>query len=109
MKFYIAGPITIDPEHWRKHFADAEEALRKKFPTAEIVNPLTLENEPECIEAREQIGDGKELWNWMLKRDIRHLMTCTHIYLLRGWEQSTGARLELRTAVDVGIIPIFEM
>ena len=110
MKIYIAGPITIDPEHWQEHFADAEETLRKKFPTAEIVNPLTLENEPECVEIRQQLPEGsKELWNWMLKRDIRQLMTCTHIYLLRGWEQSTGARLELRTAVDVGIIPLIEL
>ena len=110
MKIYIAGPITIDPEHWQEHFADAEETLRKKFPTAEIVNPLTLENEPECVEIRQQLPEGsKELWNWMLKRDIRQLMTCTHIYMLRGWEQSTGARLELRTAVDVGIVPLMEL
>jgi hypothetical protein len=36
-------------------------------------------------------------------------MTCTHIYLLKGWEKSDGARLELRTAVDVGIIPLIEL
>ena len=109
MKFYIAGPITIDPEHWREHFADAEEWLHKAYPNAEVVNPLTLEEQPECIEARERIGDGKELWKWMLRRDIRELMTCTHILMLKGWEKSDGARLELRTAVDVGIVPIFEM
>jgi hypothetical protein len=109
MKIYIAGPITIDPDHWREHFADAEEWIHKAYPNAEVVNPLTLENEPECIEAREHIGDGKELWNWMLKRDIRHLMTCTHILMLKGWEKSEGARLELRTAVDVGIIPLIEL
>lgn len=110
MKIYIAGPITIDPDNWENHFADAEEALRNKFPEAEIVSPLRIENEPECLEAREHFGSGsKELWNFYLKRDIRELMGCTHIYLLRGWDESPGARLELRTAVEVGIKPIFEM
>lgn len=110
MKIYIAGPITTDPEHWQEHFAAAEETLRQKYPSAEIVNPLTLENEPECIEIRQLLEEGsEELWNWMLRRDIRHLMTCTHIYLLRGWEKSNGARLELRTAVDVGIVPLIEL
>ena len=109
MKIYIAGPITIDPDHWKEHFADAEEYLHNKYPTAEIVNPLTLENEPECIEIRSQLEEGsKELWEWMLRRDISKLMTCSHIYLLEGWWESKGARLEARTALDVGVIPIYE-
>lgn len=108
MKIYISGPITIDPDNWEKHFADAEEFLRGKYPQAEIVNPLTLDQDPELIEARETITDQKELWNFIMKRDISLLMHCSHIYCLRGWENSPGAKIELRTAVDVGIIPMFE-
>lgn len=107
MRFYIAGPITTD-EKWQEHFADAEEFLRTRYPKADIINPLTLEDEPECQMAREHIEDENELWNWMLKRDIRYLMTCTHIYMLNGWENSRGAKLELRTALDVGIAPCFQ-
>lgn len=107
MKIYIAGPITSDPK-WKEHFADAEEQLRLKYGAAEIVNPLTLEDTSECDEARATIEDEDALWCWMLKRDLRELMTCTHIYMLKNWDQSKGARLELRTAVDVGIKPLFQ-
>lgn len=109
MKVYIAGPITIDPDNWERHFADAEQFLREKYPYAEIVNPLILDQEPECIEARADLGDGEELWRFFLKRDLRELLNCTHIYCLKGWENSKGTLLELRTAVDVGIIPMFEV
>ncbi len=107
MRIYISGPITIDPEHWREHFADAEEALRRKYPDAEIINPLTLEDDPDYIEAQEHL-DGEELYNWVMKRDIRLLMDCSHIYLLKGWSKSNGAQLELSTATRVGIIPLVE-
>ena len=55
MKIYISGPITVDPEHWREHFADAEEALRFKYPEAEIINPMTLVDVPDYIEAQEYL------------------------------------------------------
>ncbi len=110
MKIYIAGPITTNLENWQKCFSSAEDYLYNKYPTAQIVNPLTLENQPECAEAREMYEEGsEELWSWMLRHDICELMHCSHIYLLKGWENSRGARLELRTALDVGIKPIFEI
>lgn len=63
MKIYISRPITIDPEHWREHFADAEETLRRKYPDAEIINPLTLEDDPAYIEAQEHL-EGEELYDY---------------------------------------------
>lgn len=110
MKIYIAGPITTNLENWEKCFADAEEYLHNKYPTAQVLNPLTLEKRPECLALREKFEEGSdELWNGLLRYDIIELMKCTHIYLLKGWENSRGARLELKTAVDVGIKPIFEI
>ena len=107
MKIYISGPITIDPEHWREHFADAEEALRFKYPEAEIVNPLTLENDQDYIEAQELLED-EELYNWVMKRDIRYVTECTHIYALKGWESSKGARLEIFIGTSLGLKVLFE-
>lgn len=106
MKIYISGPIT-GCENWREHFANAEEALRNKFGNAEIVNPLVMEDDPAYIAASEHL-DENELYNWVIRRDIKLLMGCTHIYLLRDWNKSRGARLESSVAVEVGIIPMFE-
>lgn len=107
MKIYISGPITIDPEHWREHFADAEETLRQKYPTAEIINPLTLEDDPEYIEAQEHL-EGEELYNWVMRRDISYVTECTHIYALKGWEASRGARLEVFVGTSLGLKVITE-
>lgn len=107
MKIYISGPITIDPENWRAHFADAEEFLRNKYPEAEIINPLTLENDPAYIEAQEHLED-KELYHWVMRRDICLVTTCTHIFALKGWERSPGARLEINVGTTLGCDVLFE-
>lgn len=107
MKIYISGPITSDLEHWREHFADAEEALRFKYPEAEIVNPLTLEDDPAYIEAQKQL-EGEELYNWVMRRDIKYVTDCTHIYALKCWEESRGARLEMFVGASLGLKVITE-
>ena len=107
MKIYISGPITIDPEHWREHFADAEETLRQKYPGATIINPLTLEDDPAYIEAQEHL-EGEELYNWVMRRDIGYVVECTHIYALKGWEASRGARLEVFVGTSLGLKVITE-
>ena len=104
MKIYISGPITVDPEHWREHFADAEEALRFKYPEAEISGEA---DDPDYIEAQEYL-EGEELYNWVMKRDIRYVTECTHIYALKGWEASKGARLEVFVGTSLGLKVLFE-
>ena len=108
MKIYISGPITIDPLHWREHFADAEEFLRQKYPEAEIINPLVLEDDPDYIRVQDDGLDGDELYNWVMKRDIRLVTECTHIFALKGWEASKGARLEIFVGTSLGLKVLFE-
>ena len=40
--------------------------------------------------------------------DIGLLLTCDYIYMLRGWELSKGAKLELDVASSCGIQVLFE-
>ena len=108
MTIYISGPITIDPDNWRTHFADAEEFLRNKYPNAKIINPLTLENDPDYIDVQEQGLDGQDLYHWVMRRDIRLVTTCSHIYALKGWERSPGARLEINVGTTLGCDVLFE-
>ena len=47
-------------------------------------------------------------WHEHMRADIRMLVDCDAIYMLRGWEQSKGAKLELDVASSCGLTVMFE-
>jgi hypothetical protein len=72
-------------------FFAAEEELKSKFN--KILNPARLE-----------LDEGqKPTWeNWMRKA-IAMMTEATHTYLLRGWENSKGAKLEVLIAESLNL------
>lgn len=83
MKIYIAGKITgLKPELAGMRFIHAAFSINKKYPAADILNPVRLPP-PE-----------NPTWhNWM-RVCIQNLADCTHIYMIPGWQFSKGARIE---------------
>lgn len=77
MKIYIAGKITGDPDYKRK-FAQAEMLLSESEHIA--MNPAIL---PEGFP-----------WESYMPICYAMIDACDAIYLLQGWEESKGARLE---------------
>lgn len=57
------------------------------------------------------LGDG-----WMnglstheyMKHDLKALLNCDAIFIMKGWNRSAGCKLELDTAVAIGIDVFFE-
>lgn len=47
-------------------------------------------------------------WRKHMRADIALLLGCDSIYMLRGWELSKGAKLELDVASSCGIEVLFE-
>lgn len=90
MKIYIAGAITDNP-NYRVQFKAAEERLKAAGHT--VINPCKNEG----FTYREYINMG-----------LCELMHCDAIYLLRGYENSTGATLEHDYARTVGLEVIME-
>lgn len=93
MRIYIAGPMTGLPNLNFEAFHDAARALRAEGH--DVVNPAEINADPSAG------------WLSCMRADIRELVTCDAIYLLQGWENSRGARLEARIAEGLGFQTIF--
>lgn len=91
MKVYISGKVTGNPS-FRADFAKAENKLKECNWTP--VNPVAGVEE----------GDTHE--NYM-RRDLKILLDCDAIYLMRDWENSKGAKLEKKVAEECGLIVIY--
>ena len=90
MKVYIAGAIT-DNLNYREQFKEAEERLVAAGHA--VINPCKNEG----FTYREYINMG-----------LCELMHCDAIYLLKGYETSTGALLEYTYAKAVELIIMTE-
>lgn len=89
MIVYISGPMTGLPDHNYPAFNAAAKYLRDLGH--QVVNPAELSTpSPE-----------KE-WHHYMRDDIKAMMDCDSIYLLPGWTNSKGARLEYHIAVALG-------
>ena len=84
MKVYISGPISNNP-HYRDQFAEAEDYLADLG--VEIVNPVSL------ADALPPMNYGE-----YMKIDLQLLELCDAIYMVEGWEDSAGAKLEYHYA-----------
>ncbi len=94
-KVYISGAIAHCNLADRKAaFAAAEQQLKQLG--LDPVNPF-----------KNGLGDEAHRTAHM-RADIALLLDCDYIYLLRGWEHSKGAKLELDVASSCGITVLFE-
>lgn len=95
MKVYISGKITGLPiDYARSRFSQAESLLSGIGLTP--VNPF---NNGLEIDA--------DWWEHMV-RDIEMLSGCDAIFMLSGWDDSRGARIEYNIALETGISVLFE-
>lgn len=98
--FYIAGPISNSTD-FRERFAVGctEVLLLGHTP----VSPLD-------VTKTKGINDdgGEGLWLVCMRADIHALIECDGIYMLRGWEESKGARLEHLIADGLGLEIVYQ-
>jgi hypothetical protein len=89
-KVYLAGPMTGLPGFNFRAFDKARDELTHQG--YDVISPADLERKRTSRSYSEALRD-----------DIAHLVKCEAIYLLRGWQFSVGAKLELAVARTVGM------
>lgn len=90
MVVYVSGPMTGYPEHNYPAFHEAATKLRSEG--FEVVNPA------ENFDGRMDLEPAT-----YLRRDFSQMANeCNSIYLLEGWQNSTGARAEFAVARALG-------
>lgn len=85
-KVYISGAISTDP-NYKKHFKRAERKLIKRGDG--VFNPCCI---PVIF----------SYWQFM-SIDLAALACCDTIYMLKGWHESRGAKIELARALELGL------
>ena len=64
---------------------------------------------PERFRRMEEDQTEDADWREHMRIDIANLLCCGYIFMLKGWELSKGAKLELDVASSCGIKVLFEM
>lgn len=95
MKVYISGPISGIEANNAKAFAAAFVALAAAGH--DPVSPIDIGRELERVLGREPT------WEEYTRKDIKALMDCDAIYMLDGWQKSSGAIIEQYLASKIGI------
>ena len=106
-KFYIAGPMTGMPDDNRPAFEMAERDLYAMFQEPgmgeiEIFNPIN--HEASLMVQTGQVRDTQEAYRMCLAIDFEWICKhATHMFFLKGWEQSKGARAEHALGQALGL------
>lgn len=92
---YVAGPMTGYPDYNYKAFNEAERWLREHG--YEVLNPTS----------NDILKDGLE-WDDALRRSIVQVIQADGIAVLRNWQMSAGAALEVHIAhsLRVPVLPV---
>lgn len=91
---YIAGPMSGLPEYNFPAFKAAAEALRAAGWT--VISPAEL------------FEDTNRPWTFYMRHAIKHMLDAESIYMLSGWSNSRGAKVEWGLAQSLGMATFYE-
>jgi len=91
---YISGKMTGVKDFNYPEFNRVAKDLRALG--FEVFNPAEIKIDPK-------ITHPKAIWKAYMKQCIPAIKKCSSIYLLKDWEDSKGAKLELKRAIELDL------
>lgn len=96
MKLYVSGPMSsIGPPTWN-HPAFHRMACELRCAGHQVISPAEMDetDKPDW---------DQQPWDYYLRRDIKAVADCDGIVMLKDWQNSKGAKLELHVAETLGM------
>ena len=88
-RVYLSGAMTGHPDlNFPAFHAAARELRAKGF---DVANPAEIKPE------------GEPSWSACMRADLKAMLDCCTVALLPGWEDSKGANIEARLAIQLGM------
>lgn len=100
LRVYIAGPMTGIDHFNYPSFYEAHDEIRANNDGVVILSPAH-DDDGEIIAP--PIPAYAKSHDFYLRQALAKLLEANAIYMLPGWEKSTGARLELTMAKTMGM------
>nr|DAP02198.1 MAG TPA: N-deoxyribosyltransferase [Caudoviricetes sp.] len=94
---FIAGPMTGKSNYNFEAFDNAESYL--KCLGYRVVNPANMGR--TALEKHGEVPYGSPAYKELLAATMKAVTQSDCIYMLKGWENSRGAKQELSTAIDL--------
>lgn len=88
-RIYLSGAMTGFPDLNFPAFHAAAKALRERGLV--VINPAEIKPE------------GEPSWSACMRADLKAMLDCCTVALLPGWEDSKGANIEARLAIQLGM------
>lgn len=94
-KIYISGKITgLSLSDAYIRFLDAQ--IKYESVGFKVVNPMRINHDHDLS------------WESYMRADLKAMLDCTHIFMLKDWHTSRGANIEYNLARELGLKIIFE-
>lgn len=99
MRIYLAGPMSGIPDFNFPAFERAAKQLRDLGH--DVVSPHEMH-------ATATSDSTQASWPQLMRQALSMMLTCDAVYLLRGWSDSKGAKIEWRLAHDLSFTVLYQ-
>ncbi len=97
-RYYLAGPMSTEPDNGFAAFDQYAAQWREWYPKATFISPAEIDRVLGFTE--EQEGDTDTYLSW----DIPIIHTCVGIICLPGWNKSKGFLVEAQEGLRLGLV-----